>query len=229
MARLPKTKRHSRPSDDTIVETLILIALGELEVEDAAQTLNLTPDELETLVAEDPTLAEQADTRAREIQSNPDRTLETSQRGLAAIASTLAKRVQEQPHAMSVGEMVSAGGLLEKIAGVSEQRKLQLKNEIDPGKEGHNETRLPLLFVDDRPNPVTGKQRLLICMVTPESPAWIDTADPKNQSPHFDWVNHHLPLSPISGEPLKEKLNALIESAGFRYLDAQGREHGAHL
>lgn len=226
MSRPPKSKR---PSDDTIIETLTLIALGDLEVEDAAQALNLTPDQLETIVSENPALADAADTRAREIQSDPDRTLETSQRGLAAIASTLAKRVQEQPHAMTVGEMVSAGGLLEKIAGVSEQRKLQLKNEIDPGKEGHNETQLPLMLVDNRPNPVTGKQRLMICMITPNSPAWVDTRDPRFQTPNFSWVDHHLPLSPQTGEPLEKAVNALIESVGFQYLDAEGRVHGAHL
>lgn len=225
---MPRPSKSKRPSDDAIVETLILIALGDLEVEDAAQALNLTPDQLETIVSKNPALADAADTRAREIQSDPGRTMETSQRGLAAIAATLAKRVQEQPHAMTVGEMVSAGGLLEKIAGVSEKRKLELKSEIDPGKAGGHESRLPVLFVDDRPNPVTGKQRLMICMVTPDSPAWIDTSDPQFQTPHFDWVNHYLPLSPETGEPLQEKLNLLTASAGFRYLDSRGRVHGAH-
>lgn len=225
---MPRPSKSKRPTDEAVIETLVLIALGDLEVEDAAQALNLTSDQLEKIVSENPALADAADARARELQSNPDHTLETSQRGLAAIAATLAKRVQEQPHAMSVGEMVSAGGLLEKIAGVSEQRRLQLKSEIDPGKAGSRETRLPILFVDDRPNPVTGKQRMMICMVTPDSPAWIDTSDPQFQIPHFDWVNHYLPLSPETGEPLKEKLNELTASAGFKYLDSRGRVHGAH-
>jgi hypothetical protein len=226
---MSSTTKTKRPSDERITEVLTLISLGELEVADAAQALNLTPDELETIVSKKPELADAADTRAREIQANPERTLETSQRGLASIAATLTKRVQEQPHAMTVGEMVSAGSLLEKIAGVSEKRKLELKSEIDPARPDARERRLPLLFVDDRPNPVTGKQRLMIIMVPSDSPSWVDTSDPQFQTPHFDWVGHYLPLSPETGEPLKSALEDLTTSIGCRYLDSRGRQHGAHL
>jgi len=217
------------PAEERIIDTLTLVALGELEVVDAAAELNLTSEELEALVTKNPTLADEADTRAREIQTDPDRTLQTSQRGLAAIAATLAKRVQDQSHALSVAEMVTAGGLLEKIAGVSEKRKLELKNEVDPTKTSNNGGRLPLLISDERPNPVTGEERLALYMLTPDSPFWVDFSDPAFQSTNYCWLKHHVPLSPTTGEVLKDTLEALIASVGFRYLDSYGRLHGGHL
>ena len=217
------------PPDARIVDTLTLVALGELEVEDAAASLGLTPDELEALVTQNPALADEADTRAREIQTDPDRTLQTSQRGLAAIAATLAKRVQDQSHALSVAEMVTAGNLLEKIAGVSEKRKLELKTEIDPVKTSSNGGRFPLLICDDRPNPLTGGGRVAVYMLTPDSPFWVDSSDPAFQAPGFCWLNHYAPLSPTTGEVLYDALKALLASVGFRHLDSHGRLHGGHL
>jgi len=217
------------PTEERIIDTLTLVALGELEVVDAAAELNLTSEELEALVTKNPTLADEADTRAREIQTDPDRTLQTSQRGLAAIAATLAKRVQDQSHALSVAEMVTAGGLLEKIAGVSEKRKLELKNEVDPTKTSNNGGRLPLLICDERPNPLTGEERVAVYMVTPDSPFWVDSSDPAFQTPGFCWLKQYAPLSPTTGEVLKDALAALLASVGFRYLDSYGRLHGGHL
>ena len=226
MAKPPKS---IPPTDARIVDTLTLVALGELEVEDAAASLGLTPEELETLVTKNPTLANEADNRAREIQTDPDRTLQTSQRGLAAIAAALAKRAQDQSPALSVAEMVSAGGLLEKIAGVSEKRKLEIKSEVDPTKATSNGGRLPLLICDDRPNPLTGEDRVAVYMVTPDSPFWVDSSDPAFQAPGFCWLNHYAPLSPTTGEVLKDALTALLASVGFRYLDGFGRLHGGHI
>lgn len=226
---MARNKRSKIPSDDRIVETLVLIALGELEVADAAQTLNLTSDELETIVSDNPALADAADTRAREIQANPERTLETSQRGLASIAATLTRRVQEAPESMTVGELTSAGSLLEKISGASEKRKLEIKSEIDPTQAEPKMAKLPVMYIDDRPNLVTKKPRLMLVMLTPDSPAWVDTTDPQFQEPHFSWLDHYLPLSADDGEPLTAAIEELASSVGFRYLDSRGRQHGGHL
>lgn len=226
MAKPPKSVP---PPDARIVETLTLVALGELEVEDAAASLGLSSEELEALVTKNPTLANDADARAREIQTDPDRTLQTSQRGLAAIAATLAKRVQDQSHALSVAEMVTAGNLLEKIAGVSEKRKMEIKTEIDPVKTLHNGGREPLLICDDRPNPLTGEDRVAVYMITPDSPLWVDFSDPAFREPNFCWLEHYAPLSPTTGELLEDALKSLLASVGFRYLDSYGRLHGGHL
>lgn len=226
---MAKPSKSVPPTEDRIVGALTLVALGELEVDDAAASLNLTAEELEALVTKNPTLADEADTRAREIQTDPDRTLQTSQRGLAAIAATLAKRVQDQSHTLSVAEMVTAGNLLEKIAGVSEKRKLEIKSEVDPVKTLNNGGREPLLICDDRPNPLTGEYRGGVYMVTPDNPYWVDFSDPAFQAPNFCWLTHYAPLSPTTGELLEDALKSLLASVGFRYLDSYGRLHGDHL
>lgn len=215
-------------TDTHIIETLSLLAMGEIEAADAAAALGLDLPGLEDLVESHPDLAEQAAEKAKALQTDPDHTLAVSQQGLHNAAMALARRLQENPDALTVNEMVSAGGLLEKIAGVSEKRKLEIKAEVigesPTSKPGD---RLPLFITDTRPNPTNGSPRLLTLLIEHEHPAWVDTTDPQFQSPQYDWLDHHLPLSPETGQPLD--LQNLTAHANFRYMDARGRVFGGHL
>ena len=215
------------PETDQIVAILTNLATGEIEPETAAQLLGLDIEGLETLVALHPELAEQAAQAAEERQTDPDQTLATAQRGLASIANTLASRVHTNPNALSVNELTSAGSLLEKLAGIAERRKAEIKAELTPEDSRAKDPRLPLVIHDRRANPKTGESRMAIYLIDIESPAWVDVTDPAFQEPAYDWLDHHMPLSPETGEPIR--LTTLTEHAGFRYLDSKGRLHGGHL
>lgn len=211
---MAKTK-SKHPADDTVIEVLTLLALGEVEPADAAAALNLDLPGLEALLAENPELADQASEKAKALQSDPDRTLNTSQRGLAAIAATLARRVHEQPDAMTVGELTSAGSLLEKIAGTSEKRRLELKAAIEPDK-GKDAQRLPLIIVDDRTD------QLCIFMIQPDDPRWVDSSVPEYRSPNFDWLEHFYPL----GEGNRRLSLETLVGPTLKCMDAEGRVFG---
>ncbi len=214
------------PTEDQIVAILTNLATGQLAAETVAASLGLDLDGLEALVTTHPELAEQASQRARELQSDPDETLSVSQQGLHNAATALARRIQENPDSMTVPELVSAGGLLEKLAGIAERRKLELKNEIDPGKE-KNTSRVPIYVEDQRPNPATGAKRFVVRLVMPDSPAWVDFTDPQFQAPAFDWLNHFYPLSIETGECLHDQRLELL-GPNDRYMDSMGRVFGAH-
>lgn len=205
--------------EEEIINVLTNLGTGELEPEMAAASLGLTLDELEALVTSHPNLVNEASSRAREVQNDPDATLQVSQQGLHSAAAALARRITAHADDLQVSELVAGAGLLEKLAGVAERRKLELKAALDSSTDKAS-ARYPLVIFDNR----TDKHRIFL--ITPESPHWVDTTDPRFQSPRYDWLARHAPLNRRTGEVMTAQLEKLLAAGGLRYLDEEGRLHG---
>lgn len=215
--RIMPTSPESRfSSDDHLVESLVLVATGDLEPQHLAESLSLPLDDLIEYLDARPALMARAEAEAARMRSDPDFAVSRGVEGLNAVVAALAGRVKHQADQLAVGELATAGNLLEKLVGIAETRKAQAKVE-----KADILDRLPLCVRDDRPNPKTQAPRLTIWLIPASSPCWVDARDPSYQWPLFDWLETFAPLSPETGEPLDASVKQLLDSA--RCVDATGR------
>ena len=205
-------------SKKTAVETLTALALGQIDIPDAAATLGLSEEAFLKYTDQNPPLLAEAEERAQALRLCPERTLARSNAGLSAAIETLAVRLETSGSDMTTGELVQASTLLEKLIGLSESRKAEVKS----GSRPQETERLPLLVLDTRPNAVTEARRLKLILIPPDSPLWVDATKPDYQTPAFDWLEHFCPLSPTTGEALEVGLL----TRGGRYMDESGRVFG---
>ena len=210
------------PSTESLFDVLVALSLGEVETDTAAASLGLSLEAFVDLVEARTDLVRQAEERARALRQSPERTLQRSTAGLSAAVEVLAARIERDGDSMSSDELVKVSALLEKLIGLSEARKLELKAQTSAGEDG---AALPCLILDARPHPVTGAARMAVYLVAPGGYGWVDFAKPEFQRPAFDWLEHYAPLDPVTGEPRQEAIEQLLHGIG-RFMDSQGRIHG---
>lgn len=204
-------------NETRLVESLILLANGEVEADFIAETLNISLEALVDYLDANPHLMAEAEAEAARMRSDPDFAVSRGIEGLNAVVAALAGRVKNQAADLNVAELATTGNLLEKLVGIAETRKAQARSEKANAAE-----KLPLYIQDTRANPVTKEPRFTIWLIHPDSPHWVDFADLRYQEPHFDWLQTFAPLSPETGNVLAGQIEELL-SGGARYMDAAGR------
>lgn len=211
-------KHRLKTNDPKIIETLTALAVGELDTADAAAALGLTETELGALADSRPDLLQEAEARAKALLLDPGRTSEQATAGLAKAVETLARRLSDSEDLMTADEVIKSASLLERLVAFSKSREAEIKSATASSGPGD---RLPLLVKDTRPNLVTGAPRLVVYLVSPQSPAWID---PRQYPGGIDWLSTHAPLSPDTGEPLNSAVAKLIGNT--RFMNMRGEIYG---
>lgn len=211
-------------SPERILEILASLAIGEIETATAASLAGMDESSFLDYVESNPNLLEQAEENARRLRQSPERTIERSTSGLASAVETIAARIERDGANMPTPELVAASNLLEKLIGLSESRKAEIKAQSSDERE--QTAKLPIVIEDTRRNPVSGKERFAIYLIPHGAFGWVDFSDEKFRPPHFDWLSRFAPLSPQTGECLHQSVKELLDG-GARYMDASGRILGA--
>lgn len=220
MPTKPKATASSSPPADRILDILASLAVGEIETAAAAALAGMDEATFIGFVEDHPHLLDQAEEKARQLRQSPERTIERSTSGLAGAVEVLAARIERDGATMLTSELVAASQLMEKILGISESRKQEIRSQTDASQS--DQAKLPIVVQDTRPNPITQAARLCVFVIPPGEFGWVDFSKPEFQAGQFDWCEAFAPLSPIDGECLSESIRLLLQGGG-RYMDSTGR------
>ena len=161
--------------------------------------LGIEKADLEELVeAGGEALAAAVRQRVESLRTHPDRVLGLSTKAVTDAAEELARRIREEGHVMTTAELNQCIGNLEKLAGISETRKQEIKESAHADGDAPTGT---LMLQDYRDN------RLTLITVGPKHPCRVGlpTKFTASESPEArrqrttDLLNQYFPRDPETG------------------------------
>lgn len=197
------TKPPELPALDApkLIDTLAHIQLNTLDIGAGCVELGISKDQLADLVeAGGEPLAAAVRQRMESMRTHPDRVLSLSTNAVTDAAEELARRIKDEGHTMTTSELNQSIANLEKLAGLSESRKQEIK---DADKASDEKAEGYMLLQDYR----SADRRLINIIVGPGHPCRIPVrkfdplATKEQRRQHtLDILNRFFPRCPKTGD-----------------------------